>query len=238
MTNNIITIDGLASSGKTSAGVRLAQELGYKFVDSGSIYRAGCLSLLRSGSSMRDDQASQIFDSMDLAFSTENGEYKVFLSGEDVTEFLGSPQITEIVPVVGSGELVRLSVKSRQLAFAKGKNLVVTGRDVGSEIFPDAQIKYYLTANPEIRALRRFIQSQSIGGVETYEGILEEIKRRDHLDSTREISPSRIPVDASVIDTSSLSLNEVVRALFGMAVERLGELRSDEGRNFRSREML
>lgn len=236
MTNNIITIDGLASSGKTTAGLRLANMLGYQFIDSGSIYRAGCLDLVRSGFPTQEAEITRVFKSMDLSFSSGEESYRVFLSGEDVTDLLGSPEITRIVPIVGSGESVRSIVRDRQRSFAEGKNIVVTGRDAGSEVFPDAQLKYYLTASAEVRAWRRFHQGAVLDQGETYEEILNEIKRRDHLDSTRTVSPSRIPDGASVIDTSLLSLGDVVDLMCNIAIER--EIGKTEGKSFRSVEML
>ncbi len=217
--SKIITLDGPASSGKTTVGYGLAQKLGYQFVDSGSIYRAGCYYLLRNGLPFdNDENAAHTFNLLDIRFlSTEQGQ-KVFVFNEDVTQFLGTPEVTAIVPVVGGRRFVREVVKSKQRDLGSHEDTVMTGRDIGTEIFPDAQVKYFITASPEVRAYRRFMQLTQDGQLANFDDLLQKIIQRDHQDSTREVSPFRMPDGAVVIDTSNLSVESVVNKLYYNAI--------------------
>lgn len=236
--SNIITIDGPTASGKTTMGSKLASRLGYQFIDSGSIYRAGCYYLLRHGLPVEDDlYAANVLKELKLSFILEDDNYIVKLDGTDITQQLDTPEVTELVPIVGGRPEVRRVVKDKQHELVFAKDTVITGRDVGSEIFPLAPVKFYLTASPEIRALRRFKQLQQKTEV-SYDEILESIVRRDQIDSTRKVSPSRAPKDAVTIDTGEISMDTTLGLLHGKTLERLKERQLPEGNYTGSREML
>lgn len=236
--SNLITIDGPTASGKTSLGLRLANRLGYQFIDSGSIYRAGCLYLLSNGLPLDDDFfAANRFSEMNLTFEIVEGQYRVSLNGSDVSAYLDMPTINDIVPIIGGRPEVRKVVKELQRKLALSKDTVITGRDVGTEVFPDADLKFYLSATPEIRALRRFQQQgQNVGS--SYEDILNSILRRDLIDSTREVSPAREPKDAIRCETDMLTISVAEDFLVEKSLEILQKPNSVERHYPRSREML
>jgi cytidylate kinase len=216
----------------------LANLLGYQFIDSGSIYRAGCFFLLSRGLPVDNDlYAANVLGNLNLSFELRDGNYGVNLDGVDITPHLETPEVTELVPIVGGRPEVRRIVKGIQHRLVSAKDTVITGRDVGTEIFPFAPIKFFLTASPEVRASRRFSQLREKGWG-SYEDILESIRRRDYLDSSREVSPSREPKDAIRIDTDLLNIDSVRDLIYIRTLEQLAELHSPEGSYPSSREML
>lgn len=232
----VIAIDGPASAGKTTVGSELARKLGYQFVDSGSIYRAGCYYMLQNDLPIdSDEQAASIFNSLDIQLMSSEQGHHVFVHGEDVTRHLGSPEVTAVVPVIGGRYLVREVVKNIQRDLGTRQNTVMTGRDIGTEIFPDAQIKYFLSASPEVRATRRLRQLSQEGRTASFDELLQKIVLRDHFDSTREVSPFRMPDNAIVVDTSNLSIEAVVNKMYYFAIfmrTKEGQIRSSDMERF------
>lgn len=222
--NTVITIDGLTSSGKSTTGLLLARRLGYQFVDSGLIYRAGCYALIRHNYPLDDEEvAAKMFKSLDLMFQNTETEQKIYIDREDITSFLRGPEITAIVPVIGSKRLVREVVKQKQRELGNRESTVMTGRDIGTEVFPEARIKYFITAFPEIRAYRRFRQLADEGLQIDYAEVLKQLLQRDYKDTTREVSPSRRPENAIVIDTNEQCLEDVVNRMYHEATKMLSE---------------
>lgn len=218
----VITIDGPTSSGKNSVGFLLAQKLGYQYIDSGSIYRAGCIIILRNKANLplrgniplNDiEKVVEIFKNLQIETKTQDHEVRFFVSGEDITDSLHDPEVTKIVPLVSAIEEVREATKVIQYKLVNSKNTVMTGRDIGSEIFPDAKHKFYLTAAVEIRANRRFKQLVEKDPSIKYENVLGAMKDRDQKDTSREVSPLRIPEGAVVIDNSNLSVEQTVEEM-------------------------
>ncbi len=210
MDKDVITIDGPTSSGKNSVGFLLAEKLGYQYIDSGSIYRSGCIFILiHKISPETKEKVVEVFKNLQI----EIRALRFFANGEDVTEHLHDPEVTKIVPAVSAIREVREAVKVIQYKSVKYKNTVMTGRDIGSEIFPDAKHKFYLTAAVEIRAKRRFEQLVNKNPSVKYEDVLSSMKDRDLKDSTREISPLRIPEGAVVIDNSKLNVEQTVEEM-------------------------
>lgn len=207
---DIITIDGPTSSGKNSVGFLLAQKLGFKYIDSGMIYRAGCLKMLQENVSTNElDKILDIYKDLDIKF--ENGSsWKMYLDKRDVTDKLHTPQISILVSVVASKPEVREVVKDTQRKIAENGKVVMSGRDIGSEIFPDAKFKFFLTASLEERARRRFQQLKKSDPEITYGAVLKDMMERDKQDSEREASPMRIPKDAYVFDNTNLSIEDTV----------------------------
>lgn len=210
MDSDVITIDGPTSSGKNSVGFLLAQKLGYQYIDSGSIYRSGCIFILRNNISLDDlEKIIEAFKSLKIEVK-QNGMPRFFANGEDVTEHLHDLEVTKIVPLVSAIKEVREATKIIQYDLVNSNNTVMTGRDIGSEIFPNAKHKFYLTAAVEIRAKRRFEQLVAKDPSVKYEDVLSAMKDRDQKDETREVSPLRIPEGAFIVDNSVLNVEQTV----------------------------
>lgn len=207
METEVITIDGPTSSGKNSVGFLLAQKLGYQYIDSGSIYRAGCIFILRSSISL-DDLAKivDVFKNLQIEIRGQ----RFFANKEDITENLHDSEVTKIVPAVSAIREVREAVKVIQYKITENNNTVMTGRDIGSEIFPNAKHKFYLTADIKIRAQRRFKQLVQKDPSVSFNSVLKSMEERDKKDETREVSPLRIPQDATIIDNSNLDVEQTV----------------------------
>jgi len=207
---DIITIDGPTSSGKNSVGFLLAQKLGYQYIDSGMIYRAGCFKLLKLGISIDEkEKILEVYQNLDIRFAM-NGGWKMFLEGEDVTDSLHTPEISDLTSQVSAIQDVRKIMKGIQRRLATDGRVVMSGRDIGSEIFPDGSYKFFLTANVEVRAERRFKQLVKKDPSIRYEDVLKDMIERDKRDTEREASPMRVPKDGVVIDNSNLSVEQTV----------------------------
>lgn len=210
METDVITIDGPTSSGKNSVGFLLAQKLGYQYIDSGSIYRAGCILILRKKLSLDNlEQVVKVFKNLQI----EIRDQRFFADGEDVTEHLHNQEVTAIVPEVSAIRQVREATKVIQYDLVNSKHTVMTGRDIGSEIFPNAKYKFYLTADAKVRAQRRYKQLAAKNPSVKYEDVLKSMKDRDQKDETRKVSPLRIPEKAVVIDNSNLSVEQTVEEM-------------------------
>lgn len=208
---DIVTIDGPTSSGKNSVGFLLAQKLTYQYVDSGSIYRAGCIFILRQNIAPDDkEKMIGVFQNLNVEIKQTDNETRIIANGEDVTDTLHSRDVTKLVPIVAAIGKIREITKSIQHQLVESKNTVMTGRDIGSEIFPDAKNKFFLTAAVEIRAQRRFKQLVAKDPAVKYEDVLADMQDRDKQDTEREVSPMRKPEDALVIDNSNLTVEQTV----------------------------
>jgi cytidylate kinase len=206
-----IAIDGPAGAGKSTIAKKVAKLLGFTYIDTGAMYRAITLKVLRKEIPLNDEKKIiEIARESDIFVEGE----KVFLDGEDVSEEIRKPYVSERVSIVSQIPEVRKILVSKQREIAKSKNVVMDGRDIGSVVFPEAQLKFFLTASLEERARRRYEELKSKGTNVRYENVLEEIKVRDTLDSERKDSPLTIPEDAIVIDTTYLTEEEVVKKVF------------------------
>ncbi len=209
----IITIDGPTSSGKNSVGFLLAQKLGYIYIDTGMIYRAGAFKILKAGVSLEEkEKILDIFKELDVRFEMD-GKWKMFLDEKDVTNALHDPQTSEITSRVSAIPEVREIMKSLQRKLASNGQVIMSGRDIGSEIFPDTKHKFFLTASMEVRAKRRFKQLVEKDPSVKYEDVLSSMMERDKRDETREASPMRVPKDAEVIDNSNLTVEQTVEEM-------------------------
>ncbi len=210
---DIITIDGPTSSGKNSVGFLLAKRLGYQYIDTGMIYRAGCLKIIQQNISSDDhEKILEIYRNLHVRFET-NHIWKMFLDGIDVTDALHSPEISKLVPVVSAFPEVREVMRRIQKDLGKNGKIVMGGRDIGSEIYPNAKYKFFLTAMPQVRAQRRFKQLVKVDSNIKYEDVLKDMMERDRQDMTREASPLRVPEDAITIDNSDLNIEQTVEAM-------------------------
>lgn len=214
METDIITIDGPTSSGKNSVGFLLAQKLGYQYIDSGMIYRIGTYLVLKNNILLDDvSQITNIFQNLNLEIKSSNGGLRILNNGEDLTGVLHTPEVTNNVSTVSAIKEVREITKIIQRKLGSLKNTVMTGRDIGSEIFPEAKHKFFLTASAEIRAQRRFDQLVKLNPNITYEQVLNSMMERDKKDSEREISPLRIPEGAKTLDNSQLTVEQTVEEM-------------------------
>ncbi|MEQ2129248.1 (d)CMP kinase [Caldanaerobacter subterraneus KAk] len=206
-----IAIDGPAGAGKSTVAKKLAKLLGFTYIDTGAMYRAITLKVLRENISLKDEERIvEVARKSDISLDGE----RVFLDGEDVSEEIRKPIISEKVSVVSQIPEVREILVKKQRKIAEGKNVVMDGRDIGTVVLPDAQFKFFLTASLEERARRRYEELKNKGTEVKYEEVLEEIKKRDSLDSSRKTSPLTIPEGAILIDTTDLTEEEVVERVY------------------------
>jgi cytidylate kinase len=209
--SDIITIDGPVSSGKSSVAHMFARKIGYQFIDTGAIYRIFSIYVLDNKISLEDDQKLvEVFDKIKVEFKDTDGKHLVFADGVDVSDRLHSPEVTAIVADVSPKKEVRLVANKLQREVGSSQDTVMTGRDIGSKIFPDAKLKFYITASPEVRAKRRHDQLVKTDPSITMDEVLESIKERDRKDTDREFGKMVIPDGAIVIDTSNLTIDQSV----------------------------
>ena len=207
-----IAIDGPAGAGKSTMAKLLAEKLKIEYIDTGAMYRAIALKLFRTGTDCNDAEALQkLLDSTDVDF--ENGH--VTLDGEDVNAFIRTQEVSEMASVSSAIKAVRNKLDTLQKDMAQRKSLVMDGRDITTVVIPNAEVKFYLTASVAERARRRAAEMELKGEPCDIEQIEKEIEVRDYRDSHRENSPLMIADDAIVIDSSDLSVEEVVEKMMG-----------------------
>lgn len=211
-----IAIDGPVASGKSAVGSLLARRLGYRFVDTGLMYRAVALLALRRGISPEDGErlaeAARRLE-LDLRWDPETGGTRVLAGGEDITAHLRSPEVEKVVSAVSARPEVRRVLVERQRRLAEDGPVVMAGRDIGTVVLPDADLKVFLTASAEERARRRYLERLARGEAADYEAVLAEVRRRDEYDSTRPVAPLRPADDSLVLNTDGLTLQQVVEKL-------------------------
>jgi len=218
-----IAIDGPAVSGKSSVGKQFASRIGYRFLDTGLMYRAATWNAVQSGVDVNDAEAvAQAADRMEFSVvDDQQGGNLVTINGEDVTAHLHSTQVDDSVSAVSTVGRVREIMVVEQRRLARDGDIVMVGRDIGTVVIPDAPLKIYLTASTRTRAIRRHRDFIAEGTDVELDDILSSMERRDLVDSSREDSPLRPADDARVIDTDSLSFDQVVDLLTELAKEVL-----------------
>ncbi len=218
----IIAIDGPAGSGKSTIAKLLAKELGFTYIDTGAMYRAVALKIKRLGIDPDNKEAVvNVLKETDIRLKT-NEEIKVFLDGEDVSSEIRTEEIGKIASKIARyPEVRKILVDMQRKIGEEAKNAVIEGRDTGTVIFPDADIKIFMTAKPEVRAERRFKELKEKGLNVSYEEILKEIVERDKLDTTRKDSPLKPAKDAIIIDTSDKTLKDVFKEILSIVRSRL-----------------
>jgi len=218
----IITIDGPAASGKSTAARLLAEKLGVSFLDTGAMYRAVTLAAMQADVDMSDeDELLGVMETSEFQFSLRDEKMVVCIDGIDVTEKIRRPQITANARHIASSPKAREKLVQMQRRFAAGRGKIVTeGRDQGTVAFSDADIKFYLIADSQERARRRQAELRAKGGDETLEQIQKAIEERDKSDENRTVGPLRPAEDAIVVDTTDLSIEEVVEKLLGYVKEK------------------
>jgi CMP/dCMP kinase len=221
----IVAIDGPAGAGKSTVARELARRLGFSIVDTGAIYRAVALAARRAGIGWEDDEGlSRLLDAgLGISFAPGAEGQRVLLQGEDVTEAIRTPEISRGASVVSARPVVRRKLLGlqRRLGREAGQGAVLEGRDIGTVVFPDADVKFFLTASDEARAARRYAELVDRGLAVPLQEVLADQRRRDKDDSERVIAPLKPAPDAIVVDTTGMDLGEVVERCERIARERL-----------------
>ena len=215
---DVITIDGPASSGKSTVGAILARDLGYLYFDTGVMYRAVTLGVLQANISLLDEEAiTRLAEKVKIDItepSKDDGrQYDVFLNGEDVTWKIRTREVDQQVSPVSVFSGVRKAMTDQQRKIGLRGKVVMVGRDIGTVVLPEAKLKIYLDASAEERANRRYKELIARGEAAQYENILAGIKKRDEINSTRQIAPLKPARDAVIIDTDKLSIEQVVEKI-------------------------
>lgn len=221
MERNIsIAIDGPAAAGKSTVAKRVAHALGFTYIDTGAMYRAVTYAVLKAGlDPKKEEDAVAVLENLDIDLR-EDG--KVFCNNEDVTKLIRKTDVSGNVSYIAAMKPVRLALIEMQRHLAEKESVVMDGRDIGSYVLPYAEVKIFQIASPEIRAKRRYDEDQEKGIPATYEEVLEEVKKRDYIDSHRDFDPLVAAEDSISLDTSSMNIEEVVDAILKIVKEKTG----------------
>ncbi len=217
----VVAIDGPAGAGKSTVAQKLAKRLRLAYVDSGATYRAAALKVLESGVHPQDEQAVvEVIARADIQFLTDGARCRVLLDGREVTAKIRTPEVTRAAATVSRLPEVRQKLIGLQRILARGRGVVMEGRDIGTVVFPDSPLKIFLKADPEERARRRLNQEKQQGRPTTLARTASEIRLRDQLDAERKISPLVAAADACQIDSTRLSADQVVERILEFAREK------------------
>ena len=207
----IVAIDGPAATGKSTSAKLVAQKLGFTYMDTGAMYRCVTLSVLRNHIALADQEALQLLiQEMDIHFDKTDDKLVVCLNKEDVSTLIRKPEVTSHVSAVSALPQVGNHMVAIQRKSAKNQDCVIEGRDIGTIVFPKADVKFFLVAEDIVRAKRRQLDLKAIGEEKTIDDLVEEIRRRDRFDSERSHSPLKKADDAIEVDTSQLTIDEQV----------------------------
>lgn len=217
----VVAIDGTAGSGKGTLAKILAEKLNFNAIDTGAMYRCVTLTMLRQDVGLQDEEKiKNILEEMKIEFIEEEGNKKVFLNGEDVTLKIRSKEVTDFASPVATIKSVRQHLAQIQRDMAKSIDVIMDGRDIGTNVFPNADVKIYLDATPEERAKRRFNQNQDNGIDIPFEEVLKNVKERDYIDTHREIAPLTKATDAIYIDSTEMTIEEVTELVIKLIKEK------------------
>lgn len=225
MNRKSIAIDGPAGAGKSTLARRAAKELGFLYVDTGAIYRTVALKTLRAGVDAADEsQVAPLLENLDIRMDYgPDGEQRMFLEGEDVSKAIREHQVSGLASKVAAIPAVRDFLLDFQRKQAREHDVVMDGRDIGTVVLPDADVKIFLTAAPESRAQRRVLELEQRGQQADYNTILHDIIQRDEQDKNRPIAPLRQAEDAVLLDTTKLNLAESLRAMLSLVKEKIDQ---------------
>ena len=222
MKNFVIAIDGFSSCGKSTVAKALAKNLNYVFIDSGAMYRAVTLFVQQNNIDINDNDAiTKALDNIHIDFVPNPEKTQILLNGIDVSEAIRTMEVSEYVSEVSAIKAVRTAMVKQQQALGKKRNIVMDGRDIGTTVFPNADLKIFMTASPQVRAERRFAELSAKGEVLTMEEVKENLSHRDHIDSTRAESPLRQADDAIVLDNSELNQEEQLKFVIDLVKQKI-----------------
>jgi CMP/dCMP kinase len=217
----IIAIDGPSGAGKSTLGRMIARALGYLYIDTGAMYRAVALAIIEAKASFNDaPQVAQIAGSADIKLEGDPDSMRVSLNGRDISEEIRTEEVSHAASIISTIPEVRRTLVERQRKMGQRGRVVLDGRDIGTVVFPNADIKFFLTAQPQERASRRFQEERLRERDVTFEETLTDINARDQRDSTRADSPLAIADNAVVIDSTDLSIEEVAERMLSVIRER------------------
>ncbi|PEF74429.1 (d)CMP kinase [Bacillus pseudomycoides] len=209
-----IAIDGPAAAGKSTVAKVVAKELSYVYIDTGAMYRTLTYAALEQNVDIENEESlMEVLKNVNIDFQQGENTQLVFLNGKDVSEAIRTPNVTNRVSIVAKHRLVREEMVRRQQALAEKGGVVMDGRDIGTHVLPNAEVKIFMLASVQERAERRHLENTKKGFASSLEQLKKEIAKRDKLDSEREVSPLKKADDALELDTTSLSIEEVVQKI-------------------------
>lgn len=218
-----IAIDGPAGAGKSTIAKRVAKDLSFIYVDTGAMYRAIALYLIRSKVSPADQEAlKKACENIEITISYENGEQQVILNGENVTGLIRTEEVGNMASTASANPPVREKLLDLQRNLARNSDVLMDGRDIGTNVLPDAQLKIYLTASSATRARRRYLELQQKGENCLLDEIERDIIERDQRDMNRDIAPLKQAEDAILVDSSNMGIDQVVERIRSLYEERKG----------------
>lgn len=216
-----IAIDGPAGAGKSTIAKRVAKELGFIYVDTGAMYRTIALYLLtKQVDCEQEDQLAAALDNIEISIAYENGEQQMLLNGDNVTGRIRTEEVGQMASRSSAKPIVRAKLLALQRSMAASSDVLMDGRDIGTMILPDAQLKIYLTASTAARAKRRYLELQEKGETCSLEEIEKDMEERDYRDMHRETAPLRQAEDAVLVDSSDMTIQQVVERIKALAAER------------------
>ncbi|NLA45253.1 MAG: (d)CMP kinase [Candidatus Cloacimonetes bacterium] len=220
----IIAIDGPAASGKSTTAQLLAQKLGYVYIDTGAMYRACALKAKKMGIDINDEESiRELLDDIDIRIENHNSKNRIFLDGEDVSEDIRADDISALASAISAIPAVRYKMVELQRKMGEKGGVILDGRDIGTFVFPTAEVKFFLTASPEVRAKRRWLELQQKGINKDFSEVLADLVKRDNNDSQRALAPLKKADDAIEVDTSNMTIEEQTDFLYQIICSRMEE---------------
>ncbi|MDU3603081.1 MAG: (d)CMP kinase [Veillonella sp.] len=217
-----VAVDGPAGAGKSSISKIVAKKLGYLYIDTGAMYRSVTWAVLHNHIDVNNQKAVEaLLPELDLIMEASDDSCKVFIAGQDVTDFIRTPQVNNAVSIVASYKGVRQYLVERQRLMAEAGGVILDGRDIGSVVLPNAELKIYLTASVEARAMRRYLEVKGTVNEQTLEDIKDSVMQRDDMDKNRKESPLIQVEDAVLVDSSEMTFDETVEHILHLVQERI-----------------
>ncbi|MBS5289561.1 MAG: (d)CMP kinase [Veillonella sp.] len=217
-----VAVDGPAGAGKSSISKIVAKKMGYLYIDTGAMYRSVTWAVLHNHIDVNNQKAVEaLLPELDLTMEASDDSCKVFIAGQDVTDFIRTPQVNNAVSIVASYKGVRQYLVERQRLMAEAGGVILDGRDIGSVVLPNAELKIYLTASVEARAMRRYLEVKGTVNEQTLEDIKDSVMQRDDMDKNRKESPLIQVEDAVLVDSSEMTFDETVEHILHLVQERI-----------------
>lgn len=217
-----VAVDGPAGAGKSSISKIVAKKLGYLYIDTGAMYRSVTWAVLHNHIDVNNQKAVEaLLPELDLTMEASDDSCKVFIAGQDVTDFIRTPQVNNAVSIVASYKGVRQYLVERQRLMAEAGGVILDGRDIGSVVLPNAELKIYLTASVEARAMRRYLEVKGTVNEQTLEDIKDSVMQRDDMDKNRKESPLIQVEDAVLVDSSEMTFDKTVEHILHLVQERI-----------------